>query len=790
MFDYASRRAQLARFSVRFTKLTRALLLTTMTALAVVGVGLLLLSEPVGWLLLGLVAWVYMPLVWYRRHLIKLPAETGERIDQRLEAGVLAELPRELTAKVLAQAVTKSQSGQFMVARFGLAPNFLISASSEAAQSADAIWKYAAELAGPGNQVYGAHLMASLVSVQAGFKPLLPHLQLDVEDIVAGARWYEHLDQLIKWHQRPKRTGGIARDWTFGYTPLLARFGLNISEQVIRGGLLHTDLEAHRDIKERMIQTFSSGGRQNVALVGPLGAGKTTLVYAFAEALMAADSSLPKHLKFRQVISLDASALISSASGRGELEELVNALLLEAYKAKNVILCLDNAASFFEEGIGSVDLTNVLLPVIEGGGLRIVLTMDEQRWLKVSARNTALASALNRLSVPPATEEETLRVLQDKLIAIEFTQKVTFMYQALKEAYRLSERYLYDQSQPGKALGLLEAAAGFSESGLVTAASVQRAVESTQGVKVGASTDAGEKQRLLDMENLIHERMINQTRAVQVVSDALRRARAGVRNEGRPIGTFLFLGPTGVGKTELAKSLAAVYFGGEDRLIRLDLNEFVSADDVRRLIADGADDPHSLSAQVMKQPFSVILLDEIEKAHDSVLATLLQVLDEGVLRDIKGREVSFRDAVIIATSNAGAEQIRHHIEQGEELEQFEDLLTDELISSKQFRPEFLNRFDEIVLFRPLKQQELLQVVDLMIAGTNKTLAHQKITLEVTADAKQKLVELGYDPRLGARPLRRVVQRSVESVIAKRLLDGSAQPGDTITISADDIEKPA
>ena len=210
------------------------------------------------------------------------------------------------------------------------------------------------------------------------------------------------------------------------------------------------------------------------------------------------------------------------------------------------------------------------------------------------------------------------------------------MYQSLVEAYRLSERYMYDIVQPGKGIRLLESAGQYAENGvLVTAASVQQAIEQTQGVKVGGLVSSGEeRERLLNLESLIHERMINQTRAVTVVSDALRRARAGVRNEGRPIGTFLFLGPTGVGKTELSKALGEVYFGGEDNLIRLDMNEFVGPDDVRRLIEDGANDPNSLCAQVMKQPFSVVLLDELEKAHAAVLTTLLQLLDEGLLRDI------------------------------------------------------------------------------------------------------------------------------------------------------------
>lgn len=784
-FRHSASRAGLARLSRQLKNgAVQALLVSLLLFVLAAGIALLFYESAVGWFVASFAGLPATILIWHRRYLLNLPAAKGETMDARLEADLLSRLPKKLSPKNLAEALGQTQSAQFVMVRSGLSPNFIGDISSDDPELVKDIWAQARAGTAGGTIISGAKVFVALIQTQPALLKLLPHLQLDEKDLDNVNGWYDHLTHLIRDHLRPKANGGIGRDWSFGYTPVLGRFGQNITERVVNGGLLNVDLESHQDALDFMVQTFSSRGRQNVALVGPLGSGKTSVVHAFAEKLLSAD--VPSSLKFRQVVSLDAGALISSARGRGELEDLMGHLLVEAHKAKNIILCLDDAQLFFEEGVGSVDLSNLLLPVLEGGALRIILTMEEQRWLKIAARNPSLANALNRMTIAPATEIETLAVLQDQLITYEFQNKVTYMYQALKESIRLSERYLYDQAQPGKALKILELAASHSESGLVTAQSVQKAVEKTMGVKVGASAGSDEKERLLNMEQLIHERMINQTHAVGVVSDALRRARAGVRNEKRPIGTFLFLGPTGVGKTELAKSLAAVYFNGEDRLIRLDLNEFVRPDDVSRLIADGADDPYSLSAQVMKQPFSVILLDEIEKAHDSVLTTLLQVLDEGILRDIKGREVSFRDTIIIATSNAGADMIRHHIEAGEDLDDFEKAFTDDLISSRQFRPEFLNRFDEIVLFRPLGIDELKQVVDLIIAGINKTLEPQKISLTVDDEAKNKLVQKGNDPKLGARPLRRAVQRTVESLIAKRMLDGSVQAGDTIAIVASDI----
>jgi ATP-dependent Clp protease ATP-binding subunit ClpC len=292
-----------------------------------------------------------------------------------------------------------------------------------------------------------------------------------------------------------------------------------------------------------------------------------------------------------------------------------------------------------------------------------------------------------------------------------------------------SAQKIIEQAFPGKAIKLLEAAAGFpEEQHFITAKSVQQATEKAFDIKVQTADSVEERDTLLNLEERIHHRMINQSRAVKLVSDALRRARTGVRNENKPIGTFLFLGPTGVGKTELSKALASVYFGGEERMVRLDLNEFSHAEDTQRLLATGASDQYSLCAQISKQPFSVVLLDEIEKAHPNVLNLLLQLLDEGTLRDSENKPISFRDAVVIATSNAGADKIREHIQNGEQLEQFEETFVNELIDSQIFRPEFLNRFDEIILFRPLTPEELLQVVDLLFSGVLRSRAGRHLLL--------------------------------------------------------------
>lgn len=791
-FGYHSPRAQKARFArkvdVPAVKLGLSLLsfFLVLGGLVMVGAGM-----AAGWLLLGLSSPFIMLLLWIMWELHSIPPNANSRsIDALLDSRLLGALPKEFSPAELAQAALRVPEGIFLPARFGITGEFIASIIVDDPVLMPHIWQTAEQLRQQfGQDHYSVVLvLAAIITSLPNVDQSLAQMEIDSNDIIAGVAWYHHLDELQAEHRRRKNDGGLGRDWSFGYTPLLSQFGTNISDQVTYQGLLTRDIALHKDIVDRILTLFSQGGRQNAALIGKLGTGKTTLVHMLAKRLLEGDADVPRGLRYQQVFALDPSALISSAHGRGELEGLVQHLFYEAYAAKNIILFLDDAHLFFEDGTGSVDLSNVLLPVLDGGGLRLILAMDEQNWLRISQTNPALAQHINRVSVAPTNQAETMMIIEDQLVLMEYHHHVTYMYQALQEAYRLADRYMQDQAMPGKALMLLESAASFAHGGaLVTKDDVRTAIEQSIGVKVGTANTGDERAKLLGLEDLIHQRMINQVRAVKVVSDALRRARAGVRNQDRPIGTFLFLGPTGVGKTELSKALAAVYFGGEEHLVRLDLNEYVQPGDVNRLIADAATDPHSLTAQIARQPFSVVLLDEIEKAHPNVLNTLLQLLDEGILRDINNREVSFRDAIIIATSNAGADRIRQYIDAGWRMEDFEQRFTDELISSNQFRPEFLNRFDEIVLFRPLKPEELLQVIDLILAGVNKTLVPQKVSVAVDNDAKKLLVDSGYDPRMGARPMRRIVQRVVENIVAQRMLGGEVAPGEQIKITLADVQ---
>ncbi len=783
LFNWNARRAVYARYGrilspwVFIFELLTALMLVFGVFLVVIGVAF-------GWALLGLAVVPAMIIQWYKHELRDVPVDLATRsIDARMEAELLALFDKQMSPKQIALALMRANGGLFFEVRFGIGGSFFKEVASDSVEQTPVIYEEALRIADAvDGKVSPAVMILAMLRQIPSRDTVLGHLQLSEDDIMRGIEWYHHLSDLIAAQKkRTRQPGGIGRDWSFGWIPNLSHFGTNISQV----GAVAREAVRKEPIQQLLLGLENGGG--TIALVGSDGSGKTEIVYQLASKMIQPDATVPKSLWYQQVFMLDASRLLAQANQKGELERLVTHLLGEAYAAKNIIVCFDNAELFFEEAVGSVDLTSLLLPIIEAKRLRIIMTMDEQRFLQISKRTPGLTSAMGRIMIQPTNELETLRVLEDHLPLLEHRRKVTFMYQALKEAYRLSQRYVYDVSMPGQAITLLEQSAEFAEAGgLVSARSVNTAIERMTGVKTAAADDQGEREMLLNLESLLHQQMIGQDRAVSVVSDALRRARSGVRNQNRPVGTFLFLGPTGVGKTELAKSLAAVYFGGERNIIRLDMNEFVSPNDVMRLIADGADDSGSLTAQVMKQPFSVVLLDELEKAHSSVLTTLLQLLDEGILRDVRGREISFRDTVVIATSNAGSDRIQEYLQRGYSLQQFEEPFINELISSHIFHPEFLNRFDELVVFGPLSKPQLLQVVDLILVDVNKNLAEQKITVTVAQDAKEALVEAGYDVRLGARPMRRVVQRAVENTVAKLLLSGGATPGSTIEITKEQV----
>jgi len=791
-FNFSSLRSYKARLGVAMAPVE--IWLTILAIVLVLGaVFLLIMGLSIGWGALAVGVILIMPIRWYQEDLhIHKPTLGGKTIDDVLDGDILGRLPENPSPYDLAISLSLTAEGVFFMRRFGVSSGMIRDLVSKDSKDVEVVFNEAmrlrSELALP-SLTAGMILIALLRQVPQS-RDMLAHLQLEESDLVAGIKWFARLEQQIENYKHSiKNPGGIGRDWSFGWIPNLSHFGQNISEGLSGLEIHDSDIQAHREALNLIIKSMASEAGNSLALVGSAGVGKTELIKNLANIIMSPTANIPSNLRYHQVFLLDAAAIVAQAKEPGDVELILNQILSEAARAKNIIVVLDGAQVFFENGVGSVDASNVLLPIIKATALPLILTFNDQRFAKIVERQPEVANVLTRVNLQPPEWQETLLAVEDKLVMLEYRYKVTYMYQAIKAAYDLSTRYVHEMVQPGRTVKLLESAASYAVDGFVTNGVVDETIEKTIGVKVAKiGADDDERQKLVDLENLLHARVIGQEYAIKVVSDALRRARAGVRNQNRPIGTFMFMGPTGVGKTELAKALAAVYFGDENKIVRLDMNEFVEAKDVARLIADGADNPGSLTAQVMRQPFSVVLLDELEKAHSAVLQTLLQLLDEGILRDANNREISFRDTIVIATSNAAVERITELLQRGMSLDTLQDQLTNELINSHIFAPEFLNRFDEIVLFGSLSKEQLLRVVDLILASINKTLESQKITVTLPTEAKVYLVDKGYDPGLGARPMRRIIQKSVENIVAQAVLANKVQAGGELAISLDDIKK--
>ncbi|HSH55573.1 MAG TPA: AAA family ATPase [Candidatus Limnocylindrales bacterium] len=784
--DTSAARAQSARLARSigkpgFLMLVVAVLLGLMTAVLLYVLGM----NQLAYLCAAVSMLLFMPAAWYYQELRPLPVR-GSSLTDRLAADVLAQIqPDEiLTPLLLYKQLASHWQSLFMMNHLLLHASELEQFISTSEYDMDTLWQEALRLADADRSktVEAGHIVGAVLLTSPGLLDFLQHIKLSRVDVEAVIGW---LGRLLDVMQAEKPYfGGIGRDWANGFTPKLNQFGTNISLSIEQHGAHFGYLTESAGVLA--VKSAFSQGASTVALIGEPGVGKTSHVNALAQLLL--EEKTDRNLEHRQIISLNPSAILSSAHGPGDLEHIVMSLLTEASQAGHIILFLDDAQLFFSSGPGAFDMTRILLPIVQSRSIQLVMALTGQDYQRLKVSNPAFASLLTPVVLSEPPEHDVMRVLEDAALSFEHQHKVLVSYEALQEAYRLAGRYVQEMAYPGKAIQVLEQSLSHAEHGsIITPSSVQLAIEQSRGVKVGTAAPA-ETDTLLNLEDKIHERMINQSEAVKVVADALRRARAGVANPRRPIGSFLFLGPTGVGKTELAKAVAATYFGDEQNMIRLDMSEYQQAEDVSRLLSNGADESKSLILAVRQSPFSVVLLDEIEKAHPNILNLLLQLLDEGQLTDTAGRSVSFKDCVVIATSNAGAQTIREQIAAGEAISSFQNALLDELMNSGQFRPELLNRFDEIVLFRPLNQSELAQVVGLMMQGINETLAAQHITVELTEAATMKIVETGYDARLGARPMRRALQRAVENSIASRILKGTTRPGDHVVLDVGDLEQ--
>lgn len=608
---------------------------------------------------------------------------------------------------------------------------------------------------------------------------------------------------------------------------LLAQFGISMTE-LARQGKIDPVIGRDKEIA-RVVEILNRRTKNNPVLIGEAGVGKTAVVEGLAQAIVS--GQVPEKLANKEVIRLDVVSLVQGTGIRGQFEQRMQQLIQEVSKDENVILFIDEIHEIMGAGNaeGGMDAGNVLKPALARGEFQLIgaTTLNEYRKIE---KDAALARRFQPVEVEQPSVDETIQILNGIKSRYQDYHHVTYTNDAIEAAAKLSDRYIQDRFLPDKAIDLLDEAgsrknltlktadphtieneihtaeahkqqavesqdyekAAFyrdqvskltkakkdaeenhtDQAATVTAADMQKIVEEMTNIPV-SDLQKQEQNQLKDLDKQLEAHVIGQNEAVDKIARAIRRNRIGLNKSGRPIGSFLFVGPTGVGKTETAKQLAKLLFGSKDAMIRFDMSEYMDKTSTSKLIGAapgyvGYEEAGQLTEQVRRHPYSLILLDEVEKAHPDVMHMFLQILDDGRLTDSQGRTVSFKDTIIIMTSNAGTGDMVASVGFGAEAAGQTKSVISKL--TNYFKPEFLNRFDDIVEFNALTKDDLMKIVGLMIDDVNNMLADRKLHIEVPDAVKERLVELGFDPKMGARPLRRVIQEHIEDQIADYVLD--------------------
>ncbi len=762
------------------------------------------------------------------------------------DGGVAGRVLRELgldPARVREMVERLSPSGRHSGGKIDLAPD------------TQQVLEYAVEEARRmGHHYIGTeHILLALVRVDGVALEVLRRLGVTPEQIRRQTR------RVLNESASAPATAGPQRGQSTAKTPLVDQLATDLTSKAEEKKL---DPVIGREMEiERVIQILARRTKNNPALIGEPGVGKTAIVEGLAQRIVEGD--VPAPLMNKRLLQLDVGSLVAGTMYRGQFEERLKRVI-EELKQSGAILFIDEVHMLVGAGAAgsSVDAANILKPALSRGELQVIgaTTLDEYR--KYIESDAALERRFQPVHVEEPSVEETIEILKGLRSLYEEHHHLVITDDALQAAANLSSRYVTDRFLPDKAIDLIDEAASrvrmykspaakqakelyrqlriarqnralaqeegnhedvreWEEQALelesqierlrsgwdrenspkVTAEDIAEVVSMWTGVPVMQLTEE-ESQRLLKMEDELRKSIVGQEEAIVVISRAVRRGRAGLKDPRRPIGSFMFLGPTGVGKTELTKALAKFLFGSEDAALQLDMSEFMERHTASRLVGAppgyvGYEDAGQLTEAIRRRPYSIVVFDEVEKAHPEVHNMLLQIMEEGHLSDAKGRKVDFRNTIIVMTSNIGAEMIKRqtglgfqtkHSEAAEDQIPYEEMrkkLNDSLRRS--FRPEFLNRLDAVIIFRALNKEDIKQIVHLELNKVAERLKEHNLTLVAAPEALSTLADLGFDSEFGARPLRRVIQQKVEDPLSDKLLAGEFQNGDTILIAVEDGE---
>ena len=657
------------------------------------------------------------------------------------------------------------------------------------------------------NKIGETEILVAIAKTDNFLKKIMIDYDLKFEDIENITLWSDSAKESFNkskqfWSQENLlRLGSLGKDWSAGYTLTLNQYSIDLRDIVSKWTF--REIIGHKKEIEASEIILARSGLSNLLIVGNPGVGRKSIVEALAQKCYLG-KSLPE-LNNKRVVELDMIKVSTQIQDFEKLESELNQIFSESLQAGNVILVINNLENFVyqpEKRAGSIDITGILSKYLSIPNFQFVGITTYDGLHKNIEQNRAFSEMFKKVEVSEITESETIRILQTIALELEHKHKILILYPAIREIVNLTARYMPSLPFPKKALDILDEAVIYAQSRKEVIANrsgtvvmphhIAEIVSYKTEIPVG-KMEVKEKETLLGLENLIHKTLINQNEAVKEISTAMRRARSGISSKKRPMGTFLFLGPTGVGKTQTAKALSQIYFNSrslgknQNKMIRIDMSEFQSIADIPRLIGSVSpvETQGLLTTPVRETPFSLVLLDEIEKAHPNILNLFLQFLDEGHITDGQGRKIIFANTIMIFTSNAGADIIFKEAEKGLSIKK--DNLLNSLFEKGIFKPEFINRFDSVVIFNPLTKENLLDIAGLMLNEIKDNLRDKEIDFEVTEILKSKIVELSYKPAYGAREMRRVIQDRIENAISEALIAETIKKGDRIKISPESFE---